>query len=188
MKCLFYIYSIMNLLGELKSLDSLTIIIILLIVIILLLLYLNFKKMSEISSDCSCTVSPKIEKLENVQPLSNTQPIIEPKVNNIVAIPSIEQDHVFAVYYATWCGYSRDFLEEYNNRLLPELDEKHPEIKARVKFVLNDCDKDKELCIKNNIDGFPTLILHKPNGQNIEFNSGARTTATIIKFIQDNLQ
>lgn len=174
----------MNLLGELKSLDSLTIIIILLIVIILLLLYLNFKKMSEISSDCSCAVSPKIEKLENVQAEVQGRP----EVKNIATAPSGQQDHVFAVYYATWCGYSRDFLDEYNNRLLPELDEKHPEIKARVKFVLNDCDKDKELCIKNNIDGFPTLILHKPNGQNIEFNSGARTTATIIKFIQDNLR
>jgi thiol-disulfide isomerase/thioredoxin len=170
----------MDMFKEIKSLDSLTIIIILLIVIILLLLYLNFKRMVDISSECSCTLRPKLENLENVQPL-----VIKEKEIKLVS-SALEQEHVFAVYYATWCGYSRDFLEEYNNRLLPEL-EKYPEIKGRVKFVLNDCDKHKELCIKNNIDGFPTLILHKSNGQNVEFNSGTRTTATIIKFIQDNL-
>jgi len=85
---------------------------------------------------------------------------------------------ILSVYYAEWCRYSRDFLQHLEEGLKTKLENEN------IKINLVDCDKNKELCNKYKIEGFPTLLLHK-NEEYIQYN-GNRTDEDILDFIKSN--
>jgi len=87
-------------------------------------------------------------------------------------------DKILGVYYTEWCGYSRDFLQHLEEGLKIKLENEN------IKINLVDCDKNKELCNKYKIEGFPTLLLHK-NEEYIQYN-GNRTDEDILDFIKSN--
>ena len=89
----------------------------------------------------------------------------------------------FTVYYTEWCGYSQMFLKEWNQNLLPAIDlSKNKNIKDNVIFEKIDCDKQK--CI--NINGYPTIILHKLDNSKVTYD-GSRDTNSILAFIRKEL-
>jgi|688.fasta_scaffold90492_3 hypothetical protein len=203
----------MNFLEAFKSIDLLTLIIVIMIIVIVLLLFLNYRKLTQFgaSTTCDCAIQNNQNKLPVIQnkPENKNEPFDDNNNdnndnnnndnnnddnnnnnnnnnnndNNNNNNDNNNQKYKFGVYYAMWCSHSKIFLKEYETNLKPAL-ENDPKLKDTVIVVLNDCEKNKEVC--QNIPGFPTLILHKPDGKNIEY-SGARSTQDIIKFIKANM-
>ena len=87
------------------------------------------------------------------------------------------KDNTLGVYYTEWCGYSRHFLSDYENM--------KEEIQKLVNVDLIDCDKNAETCRKNNVEGFPTLILHKKD-KDIIYN-GDRSKNDLLRFLNNNI-
>ena len=80
-------------------------------------------------------------------------------------------------YYATWCGYSKDFLSMWD-RFCQELKKSHPNIVTRAIA----CDKQPDQC--QGIEGYPTVVLYS-NGRRIVFDQ-ARTLLNLHEFIRVN--
>lgn len=92
---------------------------------------------------------------------------------------TVDNKPTLGVYYTTWCGYSRNFLEQLNNGLLNDLQN------AGVDVKLVDCDKDKQTCSDLGIQGFPTLLLHK-NNKIIPYNEPRRENENVLNFVKNN--
>lgn len=90
---------------------------------------------------------------------------------------------ILGVYYTEWCGYSQQFLRALQNDIIPALEQNKLDKAFQIKLV--DCDKHKEECAKNNVPGFPTLILHKDNS-NIPYD-GDRSPDDLIHFLKQHL-
>ena len=90
---------------------------------------------------------------------------------------------ILGIYYTDWCGYSQQFLRALKEDIIPALQQNNLDKAFQIKLV--DCEKHKEECAKNNIPGFPTLLLHKNNSViNYE---GDRSPNDVIKFLKQNL-
>jgi protein disulfide-isomerase A1 len=82
------------------------------------------------------------------------------------------------LYYTDWCGYSRIFLPEWEKI-------KNSDINKLVTFDQYECDKNSEKCRENNINGYPSILLHKQNGIKISFpDTMQRNSENVIKFVQ----
>jgi thioredoxin-like negative regulator of GroEL len=82
------------------------------------------------------------------------------------------------VYHTEWCGYSKQFIDQLKNGTGSSIQ------KAGAKIELIDCEKDKEMCAKYEIQGFPTLLLHTSKGV-VPYN-GNRSEDSIAEFITQN--
>ena len=83
------------------------------------------------------------------------------------------------LYYAMWCGYSRQFLPEW------EKFEKYAKDNLpTIKVTRMRCEGgDEATCTQKGVEGYPTVILYLGNGQEIPFN-GNRTSKDIIDFVK----
>ena len=88
----------------------------------------------------------------------------------------------FKLYFASWCGWSKKFLPEW---------EKLEETEKRVKLTKYTCDgDDKEQCDdpKAQIQGFPSMRFHKDEGDDGVEYDGERTAEAISKWITQKLE
>lgn len=87
------------------------------------------------------------------------------------------------LYFASWCGYSRSFLPEW------EKFEKHAEMNMpHIRVTKIQCESDNEaLCFQKGIEGYPTVVMHLPDGTEIKFER-ERTSDKLIEFVKDNLK
>lgn len=87
------------------------------------------------------------------------------------------------VYYTNWCGYSREFIQQFNN------DEQNKVRNAGAEVKLIDCEKDNgpELCKKYDVQGFPTILLHSSQNSDPILYNGNRNGDDIAKFVKSNL-
>jgi thioredoxin-like negative regulator of GroEL len=90
---------------------------------------------------------------------------------------NVTSDNKLALYYTTWCGYSRQFLPEWEKIL-------NSDLKNVINCVSYDCDKNNE-CSVDGVNGYPSIILHK-DGQKIKYN-GSRNAESIIVFVKQNM-
>jgi thiol-disulfide isomerase/thioredoxin len=95
-----------------------------------------------------------------------------------IEITKPASDNFLGVYYTEWCGYSRDFLQQLESGLQKKIENEG------ISVNLVDCDKNKEMCQKLQIEGFPTVLLHK-NDKIIQYN-GNRTDDDLINFVKSN--
>lgn len=81
------------------------------------------------------------------------------------------------LYYATWCGYSRMILPEW------EKFEKYAKDNLKnIKVSSFKCEGgDEKTCVDKGIQGYPTIILIKSNGDKIQYD-GERTVKGLIDF------
>ena len=86
-----------------------------------------------------------------------------------------------SLYYTKWCGYSKQILPEWD-KFVDHLNSNNLNDTMIVEKI--DCEKDKEKCKK--INGYPTIILEKKNGQQMTMTNQPRTKEGLIKFIQEN--
>lgn len=84
---------------------------------------------------------------------------------------------IFILYYAPWCGHSKNFLPAWNK--FEEQNKGNP--KVSIKKI--DCDS-SDVCDKKKIQGFPTCVLYKENKE-IQYN-GDRTVGSLNSFIKEH--
>jgi thiol-disulfide isomerase/thioredoxin len=80
-----------------------------------------------------------------------------------------------------WCGYSVRFQPIWKQL------EDHYLVNKSVEILDIKCDDpvNEEKCINYKVEGFPTVILEKSNGNLVEY-TGNRSVEDIIKFIESN--
>ena len=93
-----------------------------------------------------------------------------------VASSDKKSNKVLGVYYTEWCGYSRNFLQQLDDGLQKKIENEG------VTVNLVDCDKNKEMCQKLQIEGFPTVLLHK--GDEIVHYTGNRGDDDLLHFVK----
>ncbi len=146
-------------------------VIIAILVIIIIIVYFN-KKL------CLRKIQQEVESNEgynstNVQK-PTTQPITQPTTDEIKG--------ELILYYATWCGYSRMFLPEWDKF------EKHArENLPQLRVIKQKCEGgDERTCTEKGIEGYPTVILYRNDGKEISFDK-ERTFDKLIEFVKSNL-
>ena len=135
---------------------------VLVIIMILAILYLLYKNSLESYSSCD-TIMPT----EN----NNSDTIVDPSVEKLS-----NPNKTLVVYHTTWCGYSRQFLQQMNQGFEKKLND----VGVNVKYV--DCDQNKQECAKAGVSGYPTLILYTDKSQ-VRYN-GNRSELDILQFVQ----
>lgn len=163
-----------------KNLSNLDLLMIVIVVIITIALILNFNKVN------------------NIEPVINEQsggcPYVAEDLTNIDSpIPSSQNATVsnsqndntdkqkLTLFYTNWCGYSRQFFPEWKK--LKEL------LKNKVNFEEYDCDVSKNVCAQNKINGFPSIVLTKTNGEKLSYSDRQPRTAELVaKFATENIE
>jgi thiol-disulfide isomerase/thioredoxin len=91
------------------------------------------------------------------------------------------------LFYALWCGYSRQFLPEWKS-FVESIKLKNPQIE--VKEIK--CEEEQEkMCTQMGVTGYPTVILYKTDmdGKKEEVTFlGERTAASLSQFVDEHIQ
>lgn len=86
------------------------------------------------------------------------------------------------IYYAMWCGYSRQFLPEWE-KFEKYAKDNLPQVRTgRVRCE----DGSEATCQQKGVQGYPTVILYLKDGSEKTFED-ERTTDKLIKFVQNNV-
>jgi thioredoxin-like negative regulator of GroEL len=85
------------------------------------------------------------------------------------------------LYYTDWCGHCTKFKPIFDGKLKQMI----KSLNIPVKLEAIDCDKNPDEANKNNISGYPTLIL-EVNDKLIKY-EGDREAEKIIEFIKKNI-
>lgn len=93
---------------------------------------------------------------------------------------SNQDEPVFRMFFAEWCGHCKKAKPEFS----PLVGEQTIKGK-KVKIVMIDAEKEKELAKQFNVSGYPTFILTK-DGQNITYD-GERTQSGFRSFLEKQL-
>lgn len=99
------------------------------------------------------------------------------------AIESTPGDKL-VMFYADWCPHCQ--------AIKPDVEELQQELQndkvngKKVTIVLVDCVKEEDMASKYEVEGFPTLILFKANGDKKDFD-GDRSKEGIKSFLEDNV-
>lgn len=85
------------------------------------------------------------------------------------------------LYYASWCGYSRIFLPEWE-----KFEQWIKDNAPHIKISSIRCESgNEETCFQKGITGYPTVILYPVNGSEVTFNK-ERTSNNLVAFIKEN--
>lgn len=145
---------------------------VLVIVMILAILYLLYKNSSESYSSCSAKQPVAVNKDNMIYKDDMIyKHDTEDKTNTIS-----RGSKKLVIYYTTWCGYSRQHLQQMKNGIEKKLNDNG----VTVKYV--DCDKEKEECVSAGVRGYPTLILYTSKGA-VKYN-GNRSEQDLLSFVQ----
>lgn len=115
---------------------------------------------------------------ENENELDNKVKLLNP--NNGMNFMLLEDENIKTKVYnfnTTWCRYSVDFQSEWNtfsNSL---------KISDGIKAIDVKCDddKNKDLCQKFNVPGYPTVVIE--SGDNVNIYNGLPTSQSLRKFL-----
>jgi thiol-disulfide isomerase/thioredoxin len=80
------------------------------------------------------------------------------------------------MYYTDWCGYSQQLLPEWNKFVQT----------TSVATEKVECDKDGQRCQKEDIKGYPTVVLYNDGKKIIMDGRYPRTSEGLIQFAADN--
>lgn len=84
------------------------------------------------------------------------------------------------LYHASWCSACHEMMSEWD---------KFAKLKIpNLKITKIRCDGGNETtCFQRNIKGYPSIILYKANGEQVEFEE-QRTAQNILNFVQNHLK
>ena len=136
---------------------------VLVVVMILAILYLLYRNSSESYSTCARRNQPDTHDSVTMHQNDETKSSASKKL---------------VVHHTTWCGYSRQHL----NQMKQGLEKKLNDVGVKVEYI--DCDKDKEACVRAGVRGYPTLILHTEKGA-VRYN-GNRSEQDLLNFVKSN--
>ena len=90
---------------------------------------------------------------------------------------SVNGKYRLVLYYTNWCGYSKMFL--------PEWDKFTDYVNSNSNYITIekiDCEKNQGMCAK--VNGFPTVILYDPKGNQFNMEKFPRTKQGLIDFVK----
>ena len=161
---------------ELKNFKKSHIIFGVIIIIVIILLVINCKK------GWSCNLFEGMKNdtqykhiIERTDPNHPTWPsgLNSDNIDNAVK----RNEDVLTLYYTDWCPHCLQFKPLW---------EKFAESGVDIKMKALDCEQNRSLCERNpNVKGFPTVILHKKDGNNVLFR-GDRTVLGLKNFVVQN--
>ncbi|AYV75779.1 MAG: putative thioredoxin domain-containing protein 5 [Terrestrivirus sp.] len=145
-----------------------TIIVGILAIIILILLIMNYQKTNQINA---------LKPTESMQTVGGYRP--QPRPVHIQPVPPVQintpvRSAEIVLYYAEWCGHCKNFMPVWQQF------EKRNKNKITIKTV--NCDENKSLCSKMDIQGFPTVRLYKSSREVVNFD-GNRSVEGLEQFI-----
>ena len=113
---------------------------------------------------------------------SESESETESAAPNKVSRETVEPDGEIVLYYATWCGYSRMFLPEW------EKFEKYAKDNlSNLKVTRIRCEGGNEaVCTQKGVEGYPTIILYLKNSKEVKFD-GERSSKQLADFIRKYL-
>ncbi len=187
-----------------KNLDVINFIIIIIVTIVLTLFSANYFKI------CGCDLKSKTENLELIDMSSiNNQSncncdepvkIARQTAQEICAtqIAQISQPvkstqpkqsnppYKLSFYYSNRCGYCKIFKPEWQKIKSTVT---NSELNNVIQLVENDCEQNPSGCQADSqyIEGMPTILLTKSNGQKVKYNDYPRTHDSVLKFLQQNM-
>lgn len=134
------------------------IIVLAIILVILYVLYVMKNKHQDVSSDCKCDIKSQINDKKT-------------------------QSNVLTLYYTNWCGYSKQFLPDWK-KIKDKINS--GELGKNITTAEYECSEKKEICEKNKIRGYPSIILHKTDGTAINFpDDKPRSFESIVTWINN---
>lgn len=146
--------------------------VVILLIAILFMTFVNFNQINNTQQQenyCGCDkpVQQTIYNLKNVAADNTLKNIDNDNKNKLV------------LYYAMWCGYSRQFLPTWEQIKLEILNT------SDINTVCEqyDCSQQQNNC--DGIEGYPTIILIKPDGTKIPYNN-ARSLEAMMSFVNEN--
>lgn len=83
-------------------------------------------------------------------------------------------------FYAPWCGHCK--------KLAPEWKKAANSLKGKVNFGHVNCDSEKSLMSRFNVQGFPTILVFATDKESPVPYEGARTASAIESFARDQLE
>ena len=90
-----------------------------------------------------------------------------------------EHKPALVLYYAPWCGHCKKFMPEWN-KLSQNLGSN-----GNIAVNKVDCDANPEEAEKNDVDGFPTVVLHTDD-KSIKY-EGERSEKAIMSWINSHV-
>ena len=159
------------------------------ILIIGLIIYNYYKAYQLAHFDCGCgntNIPPVQQVVQKCGPIKSNNTLTDKYLNNTIKQNSVVKHDKpqIALYYAMWCGHSLNFLSEWE-KVKKEV--ANSELKNAIVCEEYDCDKNREICTDNKINGYPSLIFHKTDGTKIDFPNQPRTFELVMAFIKENL-
>ena len=147
--------------------------IIALLIIVIVVLYFNRNK---------CPMPGNVVSNEGYQPFVEKEYDYTKEVKTPENNPVDNVKGEIILYYATWCGYSRMFLPEWD-KFEKYAKDNFPYLKV-TKFR---CEGgDERTCVDKGIEGYPTVILYPKNDTEIVFEKD-RTSDELIKFVNEHI-
>jgi len=156
------------------------IIIFILVVIIVILLYIIYRMNSQIKNLQNTQIIKQEPMVVTANHPSGNNSCGNNKQQGAVAAEQNNSKIVVALYYATWCGYSREFLPVWKQF------KDHMTKKYADKFIFKDADCTDQTSASydeqcKSVNGFPTIIFYSNNKPPVNY-SGARTIDSLEKF------
>ncbi len=145
---------------------------IIIVVLAILILVLLVSKYRSIPSSIGSVETKQEQQQEQHNVLPNMPEHFTKK-----SLPAAE----LTLFYATWCGYSRQFL--------PEWEKFEGYAKANfptLKVTSVRCENGNEAqCSQKGVEGYPTVIFYKGDAE-VTFTKG-RTSDNLIQFVKENM-
>ena len=92
-----------------------------------------------------------------------------------------ETPNVFRMFYVNWCGHCTRAKPEFKKILNVDQVNGNP-----LKVLMIDAEENGVLASKFGVSSYPTFILSKTDGSNIQY-MGARESDEFMKFLNQNL-
>ena len=109
-------------------------------------------------------------------------------VNNTSMKPNLKPasgECVVALFYADWCPHCVSFKPHFK-KAMSALNGKTSKDGKKLRLEMVDCDADKTISRKYDVNGFPTVKLINDNGVNVEYD-GERSYDGLSKYlVSDN--
>ncbi|KAG9150038.1 hypothetical protein Leryth_010098 [Lithospermum erythrorhizon] len=105
---------------------------------------------------------------------------VELKSNNFDEFVSKSKDLWFVEFFAPWCGHCK--------KLAPEWKKAANNLQGKVKLGHVDCDVEKSLMGRFNVQGFPTIMVFGADKDSPIVYDGARTASAIESFALEQLE
>jgi thiol-disulfide isomerase/thioredoxin len=165
--------------------SKISIFIIIILIVSLIILYMCHcivNKKSASTQDCNCSAIQHIN--DNNNDNKSDKNITQKPMITRETLENTPPKNKLCLYYTEWCGYSRQFLPEWQ-KLKSEI--LSSELKNKIDVIEYNCENDKEICMKSSVRGYPTVIFHKlENGEikNIPYD-GPRESKSILQFLEN---